>query len=156
VNSRDNRPRNPSLFLSLLGFEVKLGPSFFPYPITPYTPAEDHHLDTSCNLDSYKVKQVKQANKKQSIPALLLASQKVLISREIINIWNTSRKLKPKWVRQFCRHHVNKNRNNYTLNLSTNRRLWQYIILSLSARSNVMSKRIWRSFQVVTRNKLVI
>jgi len=63
LNSRDNTARQHSPFFSLLGFEAKLGPSSFPYPITPYTPAEERHLDTSRNLYSSKIKQAKQANK---------------------------------------------------------------------------------------------
>ena len=50
LNSRDNTGRQHSLFFSLLSFEAKLGPSSFPYRINPYTPAEEHHLDTSRNL----------------------------------------------------------------------------------------------------------
>jgi len=50
LNSRDNTARQHSPFFSLLGFEAKLGPSSFPYPISPYTPAEERHLDTSRNL----------------------------------------------------------------------------------------------------------
>jgi len=39
LNSQDNTARQHSLFFSLLGFEAKLGPSSFPYSITPYTSA---------------------------------------------------------------------------------------------------------------------
>jgi len=39
LNSRDTTARQYSPFFSLLGFEAKLGPSSFPYPINPYTPA---------------------------------------------------------------------------------------------------------------------
>jgi len=74
LNSRDNTARQHSPFFSLLGFTAKLGPSSFSYPITPHTLAEKLHLDTSCNLYSYKVKQAKQANKKRSVPPLLSAS----------------------------------------------------------------------------------
>jgi len=59
LNSRDNTTRQHSPFFSLPGFGAKLGPSSFPYPITSYTPAEECHLDTSRNLYSSKVKQVK-------------------------------------------------------------------------------------------------
>jgi len=52
VNSRDNTARQHSPFFSLLGFKAKIGPSSFPYPITPYTPTEQRHLDTSRNLYS--------------------------------------------------------------------------------------------------------
>jgi len=80
VNSRDNTARIHSPFFSLLGFVVNLGPSFFPYSITSYTPAEECHLDTSRNLYSSKVKQAKQANKKRSVPALLSDGQQLLLS----------------------------------------------------------------------------
>ena len=123
LNSRDYTARQHSPFFSLLGFEAKLGPSSFPYPITLYTPAEERHLDTSRNLYSYKVKQAKQGNKKWSVPPLLSPGQKVLLSTENINLLNTSRKLKPRSVGQFCIQHVNKKRNNYTLDLSTDSRL---------------------------------
>jgi len=56
LNSQDNAPRQHSPFSSLLGFEAKLGPSSFPYPITPYTPTEERHLDTLRNLYFSKVK----------------------------------------------------------------------------------------------------
>jgi len=82
LNSRDNTARQYSPFFSLLGFEAKLGPSSFPYSITPYTPAEECHLDTFRNLYFSKVKQAKQANKKRSVPLLLAAGQKVLLSTE--------------------------------------------------------------------------
>jgi len=123
LNSRDNTVRQHSPFFSLLGFEAKLGPSSFPYPINPYTPAEVRHLDTSHNLYSSKVKQAKQANKKLSVPPLLSAGQNVLLSTENINLLNTSSKLKPRWVKPFRIQHVNKKRNNYTLDLSTDSRL---------------------------------
>jgi len=123
LNSRDNTARQHSPFFSLLGFEPKLGPSSFPYPINPYTPAEERHLDTSRNLYSSKVKQAKQANKKRSVPQLLSAGQNVLLSTENINLLNTSRKLKPIWVGPFHIQHVNRKRNNYTLDLSKDSRL---------------------------------
>jgi len=123
LNFRDNTARQHSPFFSLLGFEAKLGPSSFPYPINPYTPAEERHLDTSRNLYSSNVKQAKQANKKKSVPPLLSAGQKVLLSTENINLLNTSRKLKPRWVGPFRIQHVNRKRNNYTLDLSTDSRL---------------------------------
>jgi len=96
LNSWDLTARQHRPFFSLLRFEAKLGPSFFPYPITPYTPAKERHLDTSCNLYSFKVKQANQANKKRSVPPLLSAGQKVLLSTENLNLLNTSRKLKPR------------------------------------------------------------
>jgi len=123
LNSRDNTATPHSPFFSLLGFEAKLGPSSFPYSINPYTPAEERHLDTSRNLYSSKVKQAKQANKKRSVPPLLSAGQKVLLSTENINFLTTSRKLKPRWVGPFRIQHVNRKRNNYTLDLSTDSRL---------------------------------
>jgi len=123
LNSRGNTARQHSPFFSLLGLEAKLGPSSFPYPITPYTPAEERHLDTSRNLYSSKVKQAKQANKKRSVTPLLSAGQKVLLSTENINLLNTSRKLKPKWVGPFRIQHVNRKRNNYTLDVSMDSRL---------------------------------
>jgi len=91
--------------------------------MTPYTPAEECHLDTSRNLYSSKVKQAKQPNKKRSVPPLLSAGQKVLLSTKNINLLNTFRKLKPRWVGPFCIQHVNKKRNNYTPELSMDRRL---------------------------------
>jgi len=42
---------------------------------------------------------------------------------EKINLLNTSRKLKPRWVGPFRIQHVNWKRNNYTLDLSTDSRL---------------------------------
>jgi len=123
LNSRDNTTRQHSPSFSLLGFEVKLGPSSFPYLITPYTPAEESHLDTSYNLYSSKVKHAKQANKKRSVPPLLSAGQKVLLSTENLNLLHTSTKLKPRWVTPFRIHHGNRKRNNYMLNLSTDSRL---------------------------------
>jgi len=123
LNFRDNSARQDSPFFSLLGFEAKVGPSSCPYPITPYTPAEECHLDTSHNQYSYKVKQAKQANKKRSVPPALSAGQKVLLSTENINFLNRSRKLKPRWVGPFHIQHVNMKWNNYTLDLSTDSRL---------------------------------
>jgi len=123
LNSRDNTARQHSPFFLLLAFEAKLGPSSFPYPITPYTPAKERHLDTSRNLYSSKVKQAKQANKKRSFPPILTAGQKVLLSTENLNLLNTSRKLKPRWVGAFRIQHVNRKRNNYTRDLSTDSRL---------------------------------
>jgi len=123
LNSRDNTARQHSPFFSLLGFEAKLGPSSFPYPINPCTLAEERHLDTSRNLYSSKVKQAKQANKKRSVPPLLSAGQKVLLSTENVNLLNTSRKLKPRRVGPFRIQHVNRKRNNYTLDLLTDSRL---------------------------------
>jgi len=123
VNSRENTARQYSPFFSLLGFEAQLGLPSFPYPITSYTAAEERHLNPSRNHYSSKVKQAKQANKKRSIPPLLSAGQKVLLSTENINLLNTSRKLKPRWVRPFRHQHVNKKRNNYTLDLSMDSRL---------------------------------
>jgi len=121
--SRDNTARQHSTFFSLLGFEAKIGPSSFPYPITPYTPAEERHLDTSRNLYSSKVKQTKQANKKRSVPRLLAAGQKILLSTENLNLLNTSGKLKPRWFRPFRIQHVNRKRNNYTPDRSMHSRL---------------------------------
>jgi len=80
LNSRDNTARQHCPFFSLLAFEAKPGPSFFPYLITPYTPAEECHLDTYRNLYSSKVKEPKEANKKLPIPPLLSAGQKVHLS----------------------------------------------------------------------------
>jgi len=90
LNSRGNTARQHSPFFSLLGFEAKPGHSSFTYSITPYTPAEERHLHTSRNLYSSKVKQAKQANKKGTVPPLLSAGQKVLLSTENLNLWNTS------------------------------------------------------------------
>ena len=118
LNSGDNTRRQHSPFFSLVGVEAKRGPSSFPYPITPYISAEERHLHTSCNLYSSKVQQAKQANKKQSVPPLLSAGQKVLLSTENIHLLNTSRKLKPRLVGPFRIQHVNKKLNNYTFNLS--------------------------------------
>jgi len=59
VNSRNNKARQHSPFFSLLGFKAKQGSFSFSYPITAYTPAEKHHLDTSHNLYSSKVKEAK-------------------------------------------------------------------------------------------------
>jgi len=42
---------------------------------------------------------------------------------EKINLLNTSRKVKPRWVGPFRIQHVNRKRNNYTLDLSTDSRL---------------------------------
>jgi len=123
LNSQDNTARQHSPFFSLPGFEAKVGPSSFPYPINPYTSAEERYLDTSRNQYSSKVKQVKQANKKRSVPPLLSTSQKVLLSTENLNLLNTSRKLKPRWVGPFRIQHVNRKRNNYTLDLSIESRL---------------------------------
>jgi len=123
LNSQENTTRQHSPFFSLLGFEAKQGLCSFPYSITPYTPAEQRHLDTSRNLYSSKVKQAKRANKKQSVPLLLSAGQKVLLSTGNRNILNTSRKLKPRWVGPFRIQHVNRKWNNYTLDLSTDSRL---------------------------------
>jgi len=123
LNSQNNTARQHGPFFSLLGFEVKLGPSSFPYPITPYTPAEERHLDTSCNLYSSKVKEAKQANKKRSVPPLDSAGQEILLSTENINLLNTSRKLKPRCVGPFRIQYVNRKRNNYMLYLSTDSRL---------------------------------
>jgi len=64
--------------------------------ITPYTPAEERHLDTSYKLYSFKVKEAKQGNKKRSIPPHLSAGQNVLLSTGNINLLNISRKLKPR------------------------------------------------------------
>ncbi|HEY4153194.1 MAG TPA: hypothetical protein VGM38_07715, partial [Pseudolysinimonas sp.] len=123
LNARDNAARQHSPFFALLSFEAKLGPSSFPCPINPFTPAEKCHRGTSRNLYSSKVKQAKQANKKRSATPLLTAGQKVLLSTENINLPNISRKLKPKWIGPFRIKHVNKKRNNYSLDLSTDRRL---------------------------------
>jgi len=123
LNSQYNTARQHSLFFSLLGFEAKLGPSSFPYPITPHTTAEERHLNTSRNLYSFKVKQAKQANKKRSVPPLLSAGQQALLSMENLNLLNTSRKLKPRWVGPFRIQHVNGKGNNNTLDLSTDSRL---------------------------------
>jgi len=123
LNSRDNTASQHIPFLTLLGFEAKLGPFSFPYPINPYTPAEERHLDTSHNLYSSKVKQAKQANKKRSVPPLLSAGQMVLLSTENINLLDISRTLKPSWVGPFRIQHVNRKRNNYTLDLSTDSQL---------------------------------
>jgi len=71
LNSRDNTIRQQSPFFTLLGFEAKPGLFSFPYSITPFTPAEERHLDTSCNFYSSKVKQANQGNKKQSVLPLL-------------------------------------------------------------------------------------
>jgi len=123
LNSRDNTARQHIPFFSLLGFEAKLGPASFPYPINPYTPAEERHLDTSRNLYSSKVKQAKQANKKRSVSPLLSAGQQVRLSTENFNLLNTSRKFKPRWVGPFRNQHVNSKRNNYTLDLLTDTQL---------------------------------
>jgi len=118
LNYGDNSATQHSPFFSFTGFEAKLSPSSFPYSITPYTSAEECHLDTLRNLYCFKVKQAKQANKKGSVPSLLSAGQKVLLSTENIHLWNTCRNLKHRWVRPFRIQHVNKKRNNYTLDLS--------------------------------------
>jgi len=123
LNSRDHTATQHCPFFSLLRFEAKLGPSSFPCSITPYTPAEERHLDTSRNLYSSKVKKAKQTNKKRSVPPLLAAGQKVLLSTENLNLLNISRKLKPRWVGPFRIQYVNRKRNNYTLDLSMDSRL---------------------------------
>jgi len=102
LNLHDNTARQHSLLFSLLGFEVKIGPSSFIYLITPYTPAEERYHDSSCNLYYSKVKQATQANKKRSVSPPLSADQKVLLSMKNINLENTSRKLRPRRVRPFC------------------------------------------------------
>ena len=81
LNSRDNTARQHSPFFSLLGFKGKLGPSSLHYTITPYSPAEERHLNSSRNLYSSKVKQGKQANKKRNnyIPDLSTDSRLSLI-----------------------------------------------------------------------------
>jgi hypothetical protein len=43
LNAWDNASRQYSPFITLLGFEAKLRPFSFPYPITPSIPAEDRH-----------------------------------------------------------------------------------------------------------------
>jgi len=123
LNSQDNTTRQHSPLFFLLGFEEKLGSSSFPYPITPYTPAEERHLDNSRNLYSFKVKQAKQDNKKRSVPPLLTAGQKVLLSTVNITLLITSRNLKPRWVGPFHIQHVIRKRHNCILDLSMDSRL---------------------------------
>ena len=118
LNFRDNTTKQYSSFLSIIGFEPKLGPSYFPYLSTPYTPAEERYLDTSTNLYSSKFKDAKQAHKKRSVLLLLSASQKVLLSMKNINLLNTFRKLNPRWLGLFRIQYVKKKRNNYILDLS--------------------------------------
>jgi len=123
LNSGDNTARQHSSSFSLVGFEAKLGPSSFSYPITPYILVEECHLDTCHNLYSSKVKQAKQANKKRSVPPFLSACQKVLLSTKDLNLLNTFRKLKPRWVGLFRIQYVNRKWNNYTLDLLTDSQL---------------------------------
>jgi len=155
LNSWDNIARQHSQFFSLLGFEAKICPSFFPYLMNPYTPAEERHLDTSCNLYSSKVKQAKQTSKKRSVPLLLSGGQKVLLSMVNINLLNTSRKLEPRRVWPFYIQHINRKWNNYALDLSMDSLLSLIHNTSTSARSNLTLKTIRLTFQVVTGSILV-
>jgi len=118
VNFWDNTARQHSSIFLFLDFEALLGPSSFPYLVTTYIPAEERHFANSRNLYSSKVKEANQTNKKRSIPPLLSEGQMVLLSMENINLLNTSRKLKPRWVRLFRIKHVNKKGNIYQLTYS--------------------------------------
>ena len=60
LNSHYNASHRNNLFVTVLGFDAKLGLYTFPYQINKYQPATQHHYAISQALTSAKASQAKQ------------------------------------------------------------------------------------------------
>jgi hypothetical protein len=119
LNSRYNASRRNNPFVTVLGFDAKLGLDSFPYPINNYQPASERHNTTSQALTQAKISQAKQANIHRTPEPQHKVGDQVLLSTKNINIQNTAPKMKPLWIGPFTILSANYNRNNYSLDLST-------------------------------------
>ena len=87
--------RRNNLFVTVLGFDPKLGLHTIPYAINKYQSAIERHNIASQALTNAKASQVKEANL-QRIPELQYkVGDKVLVSTVNIHIQKTSLKMKP-------------------------------------------------------------
>ena len=119
LNSRYNASRRNNPFVTVLGFDTKLGLDTFPYSINKYQPATEHHNATSQALTYTKARQVKQANLHHTPEPRNKLGDKVLLSTKNINIQNVLSKMKPLWIGPFPILLANSYRNIYSLDLSS-------------------------------------
>jgi len=66
LNSRYDAARKNSPFLTLFGFDAKIGLSSVPYPVNPYVTTEERHSTTSQHLHQSKIKQAHNAYKRRT------------------------------------------------------------------------------------------
>ena len=119
LNLRYNTSTRNNPFVTLFGFDAKLGLDTFPYHINKYQPATERHNGTSQALTNAKANQAKRANLHCTTEPLHKIGDKVLLSTKDINIENILHKMQPLWIGPFTMLSANYNCNNYSLDLSS-------------------------------------
>ena len=119
LNWRYNASRRNNPFVIVLDFNAKLGLDTFPYSVNKYQPATEYHNATSEALTSAKASQAKQTNLHRTPEPKHKVGDKVFLSTKNININNVSLKMEPLWIGPFTILSANYNRNNYSLDLSS-------------------------------------
>ena len=95
LNSHNNSSRRNNPFVTVLGFDTKLGLDTFPYPTNNYQPATERHDATSQALTSAKANQANQTNLHHTLEPKHKVEDNVLLSINNINIKNVLLKMKP-------------------------------------------------------------
>ena len=119
LNSRSNTSRTYNSFVTVWGFDANLGLNTLSYCINKYQPVMERHNSTSQVLTGATASQAKQANLHHTLEPQYKVIDKVLLSTKNINIKKESPKMKPLWIGLFTILSANYNRNNCSLDLSS-------------------------------------
>ena len=125
LNSSYNSSRSSSAFHTLYGFRATFSQEQMPYPLNKIVAESDRHAQLTNDLKRTKKRQSFQANKRRNQALRWKIAQKVMLSSQNINLPNVNKKMKPRWLEPFPITQVNHQRNNYSLDLSSNAPLRQ-------------------------------
>ena len=120
LNNRYNSSHGSSPFHTLYGFTTRFGQPQLPYPLIKIVAKTDRHAEVTKNLKLEKKRQSFQANKRRNQPPRWKIGQSVMLSSHNINLPNVNKQMIPRWLGLLPITQVNKQRNNYTLDLSNN------------------------------------
>ena len=120
LNSRYNYSCGSSPFHTLYEFTPRFRQAQMRYPLNKIVADTDRHAQVTNNLKIAKECQSFYTNERRNQPPRWKIGQKVMVSSQNINLPNVNKKMKPRWLGPFPITQVNYQRNNYTLDLSSN------------------------------------
>ena len=112
-------------FHTLYGFTPRCGQAQMHYSLNKIVVKTDRHVQVTNNLKIAKECQSFPAMEGRNQPPWWQIGRKVMLSLPNINLPNVNKKMKPRWLRPFPITQVNKQGNNYTIDLSSNSDLRQ-------------------------------
>ena len=141
LNITYDSSRGSSWFHTRYGFTPRFHEAQMPYALNKIVAELDRHAQAPNNLKLEKERQWFQADKRRNQPPRWKIAEKVMLLSEKINLPNVNKTMKPRWLGPFTITQVYYQRNNYTLDLSSNEDLRQihntlYIGLQKSYREN--------------------